>query len=190
MTVEVRQDEKLISISAEKRESVTVLTTSATGGDELLIKPFMPDQDEPSYRAYEKEPDYFKEAELAFAGRPAMTLINSLPTPMFLDLDRRSRAIQERKRVRYRPLQLARRTRNIFSFFLSQSLNLATERAEEHNTNILIAISRLGEELSSSGQGRLPESLHFAESDVILGGVRARSVHKVSYGHNCNRAAA
>jgi hypothetical protein len=43
---------------------------------------------------------------------------------------------------------------------------------------------------SSSGQGRLPESLHFAESDVILGGVRARSVHKVSYGHNCNRAAA
>jgi hypothetical protein len=43
---------------------------------------------------------------------------------------------------------------------------------------------------SSSGQGRPPESLHFAESDVILGGVRARSVHKVSYGHNCNRAAA
>jgi hypothetical protein len=25
---------------------------------------------------------------------------------------------------------------------------------------------------SSSGQGRLPESLHFAESDVILGAVR------------------
>jgi hypothetical protein len=43
---------------------------------------------------------------------------------------------------------------------------------------------------SSSGQGRLPESLHFAESDVILGAVRARSVHKVSYGHNCNWAAA
>jgi hypothetical protein len=27
-------------------------------------------------------------------------------------------------------------------------------------------------EASSSGQGRLPESLHFAESDVILGAVR------------------
>ena len=44
--------------------------------------------------------------------------------------------------------------------------------------------------LSSSGQGRLPESLHFAESTVILGVVRARSVHKVGYGHNCNWAAA
>ena len=29
-----------------------------------------------------------------------------------------------------------------------------------------------------SAEGRLPESLHFAESDVILGAVRARSVHK------------
>jgi len=43
---------------------------------------------------------------------------------------------------------------------------------------------------SSSGQGRLPESLHFAESAVILGVVRARSVHKVGYGHNCDWAAA
>src|SRR5665811_2076714 len=43
---------------------------------------------------------------------------------------------------------------------------------------------------SSSGQGRLPESLHFAESDVILGAVRARSVHKVDYGRNCDWAAA
>jgi hypothetical protein len=41
-----------------------------------------------------------------------------------------------------------------------------------------------------SAQGRLPESLHFAESDVILGAVRARSVHKAGYGHNCDRAAA
>jgi hypothetical protein len=44
--------------------------------------------------------------------------------------------------------------------------------------------------LSPSAQGRLPESLHFAESDVILGGVRARSVHKAGYGHNCDWAAA
>ena len=29
----------------------------------------------------------------------------------------------------------------------------------------------------------LPKSLHFAESDVIIGVVRARSVHEVGYGH-------
>src|ERR1035437_10247589 len=40
--------------------------------------------------------------------------------------------------------------------------------------------------LYPSAEGRLPESLHFAESDVILGVVRARSVHKIGYGHNCD----
>jgi hypothetical protein len=41
-----------------------------------------------------------------------------------------------------------------------------------------------------SAEGRLPESLHFAESNVILGVVTARSVHKVGSGHNCDWAAA
>jgi hypothetical protein len=36
---------------------------------------------------------------------------------------------------------------------------------------------------SPSAEDRLPKSLHFAESDVIIGVVRARSVHEVSYGH-------
>jgi hypothetical protein len=44
--------------------------------------------------------------------------------------------------------------------------------------------------LSPSVEGRLPESHHFAESDVILGGARVRSVHKAGYGHNCDWAAA
>ena len=39
-------------------------------------------------------------------------------------------------------------------------------------------------------EDRLPESLHFAEFDVIVGVVRGRSVHKVGYGHNCDWAAA
>ena len=43
---------------------------------------------------------------------------------------------------------------------------------------------------SPSAEGRLPESLHFAESDVIVGVVRVRSVHKVVYGHNGDWAAA
>ena len=42
----------------------------------------------------------------------------------------------------------------------------------------------------SSAAGRLPEALHFAESDVILGVVRGRSVHKAGYGHKRAWAAA
>jgi hypothetical protein len=41
-----------------------------------------------------------------------------------------------------------------------------------------------------SGRGRLLKSLDFAESDVILGDVRARSVHKVGYGHDRDGAMA
>jgi hypothetical protein len=36
---------------------------------------------------------------------------------------------------------------------------------------------------SPSAEDRLPKSLHFAESDVIIDVVRARSVHKVGNGH-------
>jgi IS30 family transposase len=42
----------------------------------------------------------------------------------------------------------------------------------------------------ASAEDRLPESQHFSECAVILGVVRARSVHKASYGHKCDRAAA
>jgi hypothetical protein len=42
---------------------------------------------------------------------------------------------------------------------------------------------------SPSAEDRLPKSLHFAESDVIIGVVGARSVHKIGYGHNCDWAA-
>jgi hypothetical protein len=41
-----------------------------------------------------------------------------------------------------------------------------------------------------SAEYRLSFSLHFAEPAVIGGVVRARSVHKVGYGHNCDWAAA
>jgi hypothetical protein len=36
----------------------------------------------------------------------------------------------------------------------------------------------------ASAQDRLAGDLHLAERDVILGVVRARSVHKIGYGHN------
>jgi hypothetical protein len=42
---------------------------------------------------------------------------------------------------------------------------------------------RDGPGASPSAEDRLPKSLHFAESDVIIGVVRVRSVHKVGYGH-------
>jgi len=68
---------------------------------------------------------------------------------------------------------------------VSCSLNSVSNGNEAGSDTLSFSCER-----SSSGQGRLPESLHFAESDVILGVVRARSVHKIGYGHNCDWAAA
>jgi hypothetical protein len=46
------------------------------------------------------------------------------------------------------------------------------------------------DELFHSAGGRLLKSSDFAESDVMLGGMGAISVHKVGYGHNRDRATA
>jgi len=49
----------------------------------------------------------------------------------------------------------------------------------------ILKISEYVDEITlASAECRLPESLHFTECDVILGVVRARSVHKIGYGHN------
>ncbi len=49
---------------------------------------------------------------------------------------------------------------------------------------LIARIKRLqGNALSPSAEDRLPKSLHLSETDVILGVVRARSVHEVGYGH-------
>jgi hypothetical protein len=77
-----------------------------------------------------------------------MLHINSLPTPMFLDLDRRSRALQDfRSPNAVMRSRMSRRGRNIFAFFLSQSLALATDLAETSYRDNLIALSRIGEQL-------------------------------------------
>ncbi len=63
-------------------------------------------------------------------------------------------------------------------------------KSKRHNCNAQRA--RLMARLSTlaSAECRLPESLHFTECDVILGVVRARSVHKIGYGHNRDWSAA
>jgi predicted ATP-binding protein involved in virulence len=145
--VEVIHDGKNIKLRAEKTDGATLLSSSQIG-EGITIRPFVPDPDEPPYRSSEKEPDYYRELATVMAAHPLMVHINSLPTPMFLDLDRRSRAIQDFRNpsavVRSR---LSRRGRNIFAFFLSQSLSLATDLAETSYRDNLIALSRIGEQL-------------------------------------------
>jgi hypothetical protein len=141
--VEVTHDGKSIKLSAEKREGATLLSSTQIK-ESITIRPFVPDPDETPYRSSEKEPDYYRDLTIGFAAHPLMLHINSLPTPMFLDLDRRSRAIQDfRSPNAVMRSRLSRRGRNIFAFFLSQSLALATDLAETSYRDNLIALGRI-----------------------------------------------
>ena|SRR5665647_3454551 len=79
------------------------------------------------------------------------------------------------------------RVHALFADHTIKTPNLISERPPRGDLFTLIESTT---EPFPSAEGRLPESLHFAESDVILGVVRARSVHKIGYGRNWDWAAA
>ncbi len=144
--VELIHDDRPLTIEAHhlKNEAVEI-TTSATN-KALVIKHFSPDPDDPPFRGNEKEQDYYRELLVSLATHDVVKIINKLPTPMFLDLDRRARALLERREGR--PVRLTRRfTRNIFAASLAQSMDMATGLAEAQYRDSLIAIGRFGEEL-------------------------------------------
>jgi predicted ATP-dependent endonuclease of OLD family len=156
ITVELRHDQKKQTITASKGDGLVLLTTSGAT-DAFVINPFVFDPEDPSfrtmdgaanYRLLEKEAEYYREMSVRFAKHEVLQTIEKLPTPMFLDLDRRARTLQEGRGVRTRPPgPPARRGRNIFSFFLSQSLSAAVYLAETQYRATSTAVNRLGEEL-------------------------------------------
>ena len=137
-----------LEISAFKKEGQFAHLRTSASDDFLEIRPFVQAPDEPSYRAQEREDEYYAAMNETLAGHSVVTAISDLPTPMFLDLDRRAQALQGR-RTGARAVQPAwvRRGRNIFSFFLSNSIQIATYMVEQRYKDTLIAISKLSEEL-------------------------------------------
>jgi hypothetical protein len=53
--------------------------------------PEQPD-DEPTYKFQERENDFYNNILVQFQDNEVLSFISALPTPMFLDLDRRYRA--------------------------------------------------------------------------------------------------
>ena len=94
----------------------------------------------PTYRIEEKESDYYNEIEARNASHPVLQFVRSLPTPMFLGIERRSAYPvpgQEGPGRYLTPAQEAyvyhrprTRARNVFSNILSMSLVEAAVLAE------------------------------------------------------------
>lgn len=75
-----------------------------------------------------------------------MKAINNLPTPMFLDLDRRSRSINTRARQRV-PVNGMLRLKNVFGGTLNRSLVEASALAQEEFRDTLVKVSALEQTL-------------------------------------------
>lgn len=74
----------------ESRRSTDDLKLYSTGITEPLSIPLLKSQAcEPRYRFLEKERDFYRQQEAVNASHPVLGSIERLPTPMFLDLERR-----------------------------------------------------------------------------------------------------
>jgi predicted ATP-binding protein involved in virulence len=129
MEVEITHDDCDLSISATRTNNSVTLSTSRTD-ESFTIPPYIPAPDEPSYRSADGETQFYLDLTTTRSPHAVIELINSLPTPMFLDLDRRARFQTETEQRRVALPRGARRARNIFNISLTGSLLHATALAE------------------------------------------------------------
>jgi hypothetical protein len=148
MEVVVDHNDDTITITTRRTENVVSLETSKTS-EAFIIPKFIPEPDDPPYRASDAELQFYRNLTSEQPPHPVIQLINTLPTPMFLDLDRRARAASESSRARILYSRVARRGRNIFNAPLSQSLSEATELAEAQNQELTRDLLRLVSESES-----------------------------------------
>ncbi len=125
MRIEIEHENDVMSVAAHKESDSLVLESSATG--ESLRVPILREE---SLGGSEKELEYFREQEARYSGHPVVKLLRSLPTPMFLGLERRSQELFH-STDSYYAHTIRRRTRNVFSSSLSRSLVEATFLAEQ-----------------------------------------------------------
>ena len=137
MALTLTHENKTYVVNAERDQSQLVLSTTESD-TKFNVPLFTPDTDEPTFKQAELERDHYREFQASNAGNEVLKVIAKLPVPMFLDIDRRSRANIERQRPAYFPNRFRAKVRNVFSAFLSQSLNEAALLVEERYRQFLI----------------------------------------------------
>jgi len=145
VTIEEAQQQYTVS-STRSDEAISI---SCTGLEKSLVIPLLKSQaHEPRGRFLEKERDFYREQESINARHPVLAFIERLPTPMFLDLERR-RQVGGRLLQRGDDWRLVGRTSagNPLSGSLIESLSDAQELAQETYRNFLAARAKLTDDL-------------------------------------------
>lgn len=132
ISIEIEHEEKATNLVATKVGSETQLSCSLFPNEKLIIPEYEALETLPLHRALEIESDFYKEIIARNSTHPVMEFITSLPTPMYLGLDRRSLSM-DHDVARYARLRSHRPTkkRNIFGRSLGQSLDEALYFAQE-----------------------------------------------------------
>ncbi|WP_447952690.1 AAA family ATPase [Sphingopyxis chilensis] len=134
------------SIRADRLESGVKLSVGGTKAA-LEYSSYSADPSLPSFRQAEAQTEHFRELLASHATHPVIQLIEALPTPMFLGLDRRSRLSPEERRAviggRFRSVP----SRNVFGGSLVASLLEAEDIAQDAYREARFRANRIGEEL-------------------------------------------
>jgi predicted ATPase len=145
MSVDLFDNDSPLTITANREDAIITLQTSVTDSP-FTIPQFIPDVDEPNYRSVERETQFYLDITTGRSPHPVIELINSLPTPMFLDLERRARFAADTDHRRPGWVRATRRAPNIFNFTLTESLLHATSLAEGRYRELVTRLGRIGEE--------------------------------------------
>lgn len=144
IAVSIDHESRSYTITAESDETSVALSVS-NSSDRLIFSRYVIDPDLPPGRQSEAEAEHFRDLLANRVDHPVVRFISSLPTPMFLGLDRRARFDEDIRRSRY--VARPRTGRNIFGSSLSRSLADASELAETRYRDALIASGQLAEKL-------------------------------------------
>jgi len=144
MSIDITNGETKITISAVGTENGFSLSTSQTQSP-LPVPKYVVDPDIPPGRNFERENDYYRDFATLNVAHEVLKIINDLPTPMFLDLERRTRDTSERPLIGH--TRVARRGRNIFSVLLNNSLIEAVALSELYYRREATLLQQKGDEL-------------------------------------------
>ena len=129
--------DETVTLSAMHADSGPVLSCSKYPDDDLFVIRHEPTESYPPHRGHEVEQDYYEEFLARNADHPVLGYIQSLPTPMYLGLDRRSLSpARERPHFRSRYQSTARQ--NIFRRSLDLSLREAVQFARDHRQEVRV----------------------------------------------------
>ena len=140
ISIELLNNLETVHLTAKKVDTTTVLACSQFPNDEFPIVRYEPPEPYPSHRVRELEEEHYQEFLARSGEHPIIGYIQSLPTPMYLGLDRRSLSFT-RERPRYGgSRQTVRRgaSRSIFGRSLEVGLAESLHYARDHMQEVRV----------------------------------------------------